>query len=186
MPASNYEIKSRIKSIDTIRKITRAMKLVATAKLQRTKKALLRKEEYFQTNREIILEVLKDGKNNIFNKEFEKHLKNNKKLYILINSQIGFCAGFNSNINKMFIKDFKPDIDHVVLYGKKGLSFLKTKNIKPVYFSALISDYFLIEDIQVSISEIFRLFQDNQYSEIIIYYNHFVNSVKIEPRKISV
>ncbi len=186
MPASNYELKSRIKSIDTIRKITRAMKLVATAKLQRTKKALVRKEEYFQTNREIILEVLKDGKNNIFNKTFANHLQNDKKLFILINSQIGFCAGFNSNINKNFIKDFRIDKDDVVLYGKKGVSYLKRENIKPVYFSNLISDYFLIEEIQVSISEIYRLFQENKYSEIVVYYNHFINSVNVEPRKISV
>lgn len=179
---SNNELKTRIKSVKTIQKITKAMKLVATAKLQKNKKTLSLKNEYFEITREIVNLFLNNNKKNLFTKVFKNKIQSSKKLYILINSDLGFCGVFNNNITKLFLSKFNHGKDSVFVFGKKGKHFLQSKKIPFIKSYDSLNDDMSLDSIIIPSAEIYREFNINDYCEIGIFYNHFINSVTIEPR----
>ena len=99
--AGLIDIKKRIKSVESTRKITKAMGLVATSKLRRIKNELIDNEQYNNLCREVINEVISsmpEEFDSIFYKSFD-----GDKLYIVLTSDTGLCAGYNSNIASYII-----------------------------------------------------------------------------------
>lgn len=186
MASSNYKFKKRIASVKTIEKITRAMKLVAIAKLQRSKKELMKKNEYFEVTREVVNKVLSIKDNIILNRAFKNKLSSKKKLLVLINSDLGFCGSLNNNLNKKFIEIFNKEHDVVIAFGKKAGKFLAKNKIPPKKQYDLISDSLFISDISIPSAEIHIEFKNTDYAEIILCYNHFINSITVEPITLSI
>ena len=181
-----YELKNRIKAINKIVKITNAMKLVSTAKLQRSKKNLIIRQPYFEIMQQIINEVFARKEENIFNKIFKKNLKNKNKIHIIITSDMGFCGSYNNLIIKKIMKNYNSKIDSIIVFGKKGKNALLKKGIKNFLFCKNISESLLLDDLRVTSSEIYNLFKKNECSMILIYYMHFVNGLKFIPTKLQV
>lgn len=94
--AGLIEIKRRIKSVESTRKITKAMGLVATSKLRKARKELVANEQYNNLCTEVINEVaasMPEDFDSIYYKSFE-----GDKLYIVLTSDTGLCSGYNNNI----------------------------------------------------------------------------------------
>ena len=181
-----YELKNRIKAINKIVKITNAMKLVSTAKLQRSKKNLIIRQPYFEIMQQIINEVFERKEENIFNKIFKKNLKNKNKIHIIITSDMGFCGSYNNLVLKKMMKNYNLKTDSIVVFGKKGKNFLIKKGINNFLFCKNISESLLLDDLRVTSSEIYNLFKKNECAMILIYYMHFVNGLKFIPTKLQV
>ena len=185
MANSFFKIKSKIASIKKIRKVTRAMKLVATAKLQKTKKSMQKKQDYFEITLHVIQNIF-NKKNNIFKHAFKNYLNSKKKLYILITSDIGFCGNFNSSICKLLLKDFNPKYDDIITFGNKGFNFLNSREIKVLKKYDLISDDLNFNNLLIPSLSINTIFNKNQYSRIEICFNNFVNSLKFTSTKLTI
>ena len=94
--AGLIEIKRRIKSVESTRKITKAMGLVATSKLRKARKELVANEQYNNLCKEVINEVVSsmpEDFDSIYYNSFE-----GDKLYIVLTSDTGLCAGYNNNV----------------------------------------------------------------------------------------
>ncbi len=114
--ASLQELKGRISSVSTTKKITKAMQLVATAKLQKARKNLNSIQEYYSS----VYDMFQDLLANV--KDISKLVPENTDdsiIYIVITSDIGLCGGYNSNIFKM-VKSEMRSIDKIVAIGNKG------------------------------------------------------------------
>ncbi len=126
--ASLQEIKSRVTSISTTKKITKAMQLVATAKLQKAKSNLESIQEYYTS----VYNMFQDLLSNV--KDVEKLFPKNSKestLYILVSSDIGLCGGYNSNILKLLKSEIRKN-DKVIGIGNKGIGSLKSRGYELV------------------------------------------------------
>ena len=100
--AGLIEIKRRIKSVESTRKITKAMGLVATSKLRKARKELVANEQYNNLCKEVINEVVSsmpEDFDSIYYNSFE-----GDKLYIVLTSDTGLCAGYNNNLNNLVKK----------------------------------------------------------------------------------
>lgn len=120
--ASLQEIKSRLGSISTTKKITKAMQLVATAKLQRAKGNLESIQEYYTS----VYNMFQDLMGNV--KDVSKLMPENAKdatLHIIITSDIGLAGGYNSNIIKQVKANLKSG-DKVMVVGNKGIASAKS------------------------------------------------------------
>ena len=120
MPGGMQEIKRRIKSVESTKKITKAMELVATSKLRKTRNQL---EPYYTNVAQTVAEILANCKGNndsiylVENKDIEK------EVFIVIASSLGLCGGYNANIFKEIKGAIKPG-DYVYSIGSKATSYL--------------------------------------------------------------
>ena len=117
------EVKNRIGSVKSTQQLTKAMKMVAAAKLKKAQDKVLQLRPYSKKLNEI-LSNLSDSINN----ELFKERNVNKVLVVIVSSDKGLCGGFNSSLIKEF-KSFSNDIISIILLsfqsGRKHMTFLK-------------------------------------------------------------
>lgn len=88
MPGSMQEIKRRIKSVESTKKITKAMELVATSKLRKTRNQLDELKPYYQGVRQTCAEILASNKG-LKDSAYLAENKVDKDVYIVISSSLG-------------------------------------------------------------------------------------------------
>ena len=178
------DIKRRITSVKNTRKITRAMKLVATSKLRKATEAALAAKPYQETLSELLQQVMGSGA--LGDGDMSHPLLNvpknqNDVLLIVFSSDRGLCGGFNAQLLKFVNKTIK-DLQsagksvELMLYGKKGIqAFGDGKKVKssvvksiqgldPKIFDGSAKE--LAEDLVVRLS-------NNQFSKALLCYNKF-------------
>ena len=117
MPGSMQEIKRRIKSVESTKKITKAMELVATSKLRKTRNQLDELKPYYQGVRQTCAEILASNKG-LKDSAYLAENKVDKDVYIVISSSLGLCGGYNANVFKEISQQIK-DEDYVYSIGIK-------------------------------------------------------------------
>ncbi|NQZ65665.1 MAG: F0F1 ATP synthase subunit gamma [Mycoplasmatales bacterium] len=174
--ASLQEIKNRVGSISTTKKITKAMQLVATAKLQKAKGNLEAIQEYYTSVYDMFQDLLSNVKD--LDKLFPKNGKNST-LYILISSDIGLCGGYNSNVLKLLKSEVKEN-DKVIGIGNKGINSLKSRGYNLLDTFPNVGD----EINYLTASEIGKLalahFQKGESNKVKLIHTKFINSVTFE------
>lgn len=184
--ASLKQLRNRVKSIKSTQKITKAMQLVAAAKLKKVK------EQAEQLN--LYSDILAQIMNNIAtsdhllnlshedSKFFSKELEELPYLFIVMTSERGLCGSFNSSI----IKAVKADINKLwqqnkqvklLIIGKKGKEALKN-----LYSDQIIGTYQVVSGNYESIARevktrIIELIETRQTGSCYMYYNSFKNAM---------
>ena len=175
--AGLIQIKRRIKSINNTRKITKAMGLVATSKLRKTRKQLSFNDKYFNA-----LKDLTESLTSAIEDDNSIYFKANNKgpaLYILMASDTGLCGGFNGNIVNYFISNASnAENSEIMIIGQKGLSYLKRHNYKTLAEYVDIPDIPTIKEAKIIYEHGIRLYREGSISEINIIYSEFVSPVK--------
>ena len=125
------EIKNRRNSIQSTSQITKAMKLVSTVKLQRTKEAAQNALPYFDTMYKTVTQILSKSMN-LNHKYITPNNKDGKVALVVISSNRGLAGGYNSNIIRKIIgndKVFDFDKNTTLIYsiGSKARDQLKMK-----------------------------------------------------------
>lgn len=183
------DIKRQIKSIGNTKKITKAMEMVAAAKMRKAIEAVLRTRTYANLSWETVLHLAHaNGKNGNGEKSLHpllaKRTEIKKVLIILIASNRGLCGGFNTAlINKAVtsIKKHDSPTDFMVM-GKKAKAVYK-------YFGYDIMAEFEKEDISTGVSEAIPLakmaitdFLAGKYDKVLVAYTDFISATKQLPR----
>lgn len=177
-------IKRKITSIQTTEKITNAMKLVASAKLQKKKRQYQKSKEYYDNYYEVIGKLLSIvNVDEVLN--IEKQI--DSTLWITINSNMGMCGGYNNNINKLAKKWIQPN-DKIVNLGRKSIVFFKKTYSKEQFIEELdIASKFIdvdnLSEVQVDniIKIIYDLYLKGNFNKIKIIYTKFINAISFEP-----
>ncbi len=127
--ASMRDIKRRKTSIQSTQQITKAMKLVATVKLQKAKLNAEKSKSYFNYMYSTINSILEKTKN--VNHPFLKQNDSTRKLIVLITSNRGLAGGYDGNIVKMITNSDLPlDQLDIVAMGKKGKDAMRRNKCK--------------------------------------------------------
>ncbi|WP_031542514.1 ATP synthase F1 subunit gamma [Mesoplasma photuris] len=171
-------LKAEIESVENIGKITNAMQLVASAKLRRVGKKIVETQEYVSEVYEVFNNIINQTENSIFLKESDKELK--KTLWVVINSNLGLCGGYNSNINKLVMKEIKSS-DEVYAIGTKAVSFFKTRKIKIKQENTSVDVDFSNQEAREIGNDIMSYYTSGEFDEIKLVYTKFVNNVTFEP-----
>ncbi|MBO5426659.1 MAG: ATP synthase F1 subunit gamma [Lachnospiraceae bacterium] len=178
--ASMRDIKRRKESVQSTQQITKAMKLVATVKLQKARGKAESNKPYFNMLYDTISSILAMTKN--VNHTYLQENDNSKKAVIVITSNRGLAGGYNSNIVKLITGgDFTKE-DYVYAVGKKGIEGLARKgyNIYKDYSEVINSPLF--SDATEMTKELLTQFSKGEIGEIYIAYTNFKNTVTQEPK----
>ena len=182
------ELKNRISSVKSTRKITSAMKMVAASKLRRAQELAESSSVYADSLSFILSSLAGNTKNSSDLPEILTGRENSKISLLIINSSDrGLCGGFNSNLfrnAKKWISDQQGlgKSVKIMTVGKKASSFYKKTDLDIVAsFEDLNSN-----DRQLQVSEeiknkIMELFENNEIDEVSILFNKFVSAISQEP-----
>lgn len=123
--ASMRDIKRRKGSIQSTQQITKAMKLVSTVKLQRSKQRALNSKAYFDYMYRTIQSIL--GKAGTINHPFVSGNSSDKKAVIVVTGNRGLAGGYNSNMIKSITRSDILKKEELTMYtiGKKGREAFK-------------------------------------------------------------
>lgn len=182
MPGGMQEIKRRIRSVESTKKITKAMELVATSKLRKTRNQLEQSKPYYTNVAQTVAEILANCKGNndsiylVENKDIEK------EVFIVIASSLGLCGGYNANIFKEIKGAIKPG-DYVYSIGSKATSYL-LKNHQGVTDHKFddLNTTFDFKDVTKLVAELTKMYREKEISKIKIVYTEFVNNLTFRPR----
>lgn len=178
--ASLQDIKGRIKSIDSTKKITSAMNLVATSKLNKSKEAALKTRPFFNKMLSVMQSIAANA--NGQGSPFLKANGSDVKAYITLSGDKGLCGGYNSNICKLTMNAATDkDKTHMIVVGRKGIDQFKSRGFTvakgvtdiseaPTYASAKeIADY------------VTNLFLKGEIGEVYLSYTSFKSTIQQEP-----
>ena len=181
MPGSMQEIKRRIKSVESTKKITKAMELVATSKLRKTRNQLDELKPYYQGVRETCAEILASNKG-LKDSAYLAENKVDKDVYIVISSSLGLCGGYNANIFKA-VKDVIKDNDYIYTIGNKGTHYFQRNHKGEIdnKFSSLNSTL-SFNDVVKLVGEVTTMYKNKEIGSIKIVYTEFVNNLTFTPR----
>jgi F-type H+-transporting ATPase subunit gamma len=175
------DIKRRRASVQSTGQITKAMKLVATVKLQKAKNRALQSKEYFNCMYKTVISLLAKSANtnNIYTKESESK----RKAIVVITSNRGLAGGYNSNVVKLITQNeelIKEDLD-IYAIGKKGQEFLARRGYNIVEDRSELMEEFTYADAIKLCNKLLASYEKGEVGEIYIAYTNFKNTVSHIP-----
>jgi F-type H+-transporting ATPase subunit gamma len=184
------DLKKRIKSVKSTQKITKAMKMVAAAKLRKAQESAEKGRPYSQKMQNIILNLtnsINDPQN--APKLLVGNGKDKTYLCLVLTADRGLCGGFNSNICKLAKINFKKILDEgkelkIITVGSKGLDQIKREYGKHVIkkFSFKEKKQITFTEAEIIGNEIINLFNNNEFDKCILFYNNFKNVITQIPQ----
>ena len=171
------EIRSRISSVDSTKKITRAMKMVASAKLKKAQNQIIAVRPYAEKLNELVREFGSNLDTDI-KSPYTQRRNEERVLLIPITSNRGLCGAFNTNVAKRVRKLIKEEYPNsqtqVLIIGKKGQELL-SKEFKVLGFHAEIFDELSYSNSVKIIQPVLDDFKDEKFDKVVLLYNRFKN-----------
>jgi F-type H+-transporting ATPase subunit gamma len=184
--ASLKDIKRHIKAVKQTQKLTRAMNMVAAAKLRSTQNRAERFRNYADEHARLVNEISR--RSEVEACDLLKTVEGTKKTLILaFTSDRGLCGSFNSNVfsalDKVIIRHMDEGLDpELFIVGRKGRDYYARRKV--AIHSALVDllsniDYKLAQNIAKSLSD---EYSSGNYKEICLVYTSFksITRLKVE------
>ena len=176
---STKEIKTRIRSMESTKQITKAMEMVAASKLRHAQARVINSRPYFETLYNTITDIV--NSNSEFSSPYLTQRTGSRKLFVVIAGDRGLAGGYNSNILKLVYAQMEG-IDATVLpIGRKAVDFFRSKGIP-----ALTESYSDAADVSIgdcfSIAKLIsKAYLKEEFDEIHIGYTNFVSVLSQTP-----
>jgi len=180
--ATLKQIRQRIKTAKNIQQITRAMKLVAAARLTRAKNRVEEARPYSQKMREFIGRLGPAGElvtNPLLNsREIKKYC------LLLITAERGLCGSFNTALLRKaseFLKE-TPGESSLVCVGKKGATFFAKRGYNVVKQVTVPTAGAKLEDAVVITNLLRKMFESGEVDAVYLCYSRFYSPIRQEPQ----
>ncbi|BBO00176.1 ATP synthase F1 subunit gamma [Sporolactobacillus terrae] len=180
---SMRDIKEKIASTKQMRKITKAMQMVAAAKLNRAQSAAEDYAAYADKLHEVVASIASTMSKGASSKHPMLAARPVKKTaYLVITESRGLAGAYDSTVlkyvqNLIREKHQSKDEYTIIVTGKVGLNFF-TKRGYPVAFSkADVPDDLTFDNILAFAKQAVSLFNKKEIDELHLVYNHFVNAI---------
>ncbi|CAK6509213.1 ATP synthase F1 subunit gamma [Rickettsia helvetica] len=178
------QLRTRIKSVESTQKITRAMQLVSASKMAKIKSQIANSNFYIKAISKMMSAILSIDmcELSIEEQKFFNTMPNKANLLIVMTSQRGLCGTFNYSIIKQVKNDIKElenkgEQIKLIIIGKKGYEALKRQYVN------YIDSYFELpkiydENLMLQVKQkIMSLVANLEVSNCVIYFNKFKNAM---------
>jgi len=178
------QVRSRVKSVENIKKITRAMEMVSAARLKPLEKDLFSSREYSLRIEGILNDALgsfRSAKNSLLQEKPDK----DKKLLCLVTSDTGLCGSYNNNIIRLaedFIYKNSSSSVSLVIVGKKGLSFFKKRDLTIVDSYTEIYGHYSKAIADKIARNLIEMFLSGKADEVYVAYTSFISASRYKLR----
>ncbi|MDW8249606.1 MAG: ATP synthase F1 subunit gamma [Myxococcales bacterium] len=185
-------IRKRIISVKSTQKITRAMKMVAGARLNRAQQRILALRPYATKTQEVLSSIV-----SITTRESEENtsislhpllLRRPEKrvAYLLITSDRGLCGAFNTNLNKTAERAWRNDVEsgkEVSFYivGRKGRDYLRRRNAPITEVFSGVWEKLDLEQARAIANTLLKPFRAGETDAIYLIFSQFKSAISQEP-----
>ena len=182
--AGAKEIRTQIGSIKNTQKITRAMEMVAAAKMRKAQDRMLASRPYAEKMRQVI------GHLALAHPEQKHPFMERREVksvgYIIVSSDRGLCGGLNNNLFRSLVKEVKVLQEQgrgvkYCLVGNKAVAFFSRVGGKVLAQATHLGDAPHIEDLVGTVKVMLDAYTDGEVDEVRIAYNRFVNTMTQDP-----
>jgi F-type H+-transporting ATPase subunit gamma len=183
--AGSKEIRTKIKSVQSTRKITKAMEMVAASKMRKAQERMRHARPYGDKIRNIAAHLA--NANPEYRHEFlVKHEERRDVGVILVTSDKGLCGGLNTNALRLLtmkVKEWQEEGRKVrfTAFGNKGLSFLQRFGAKIVSQLTHYGDTPHLEKLVGPGRVMIQDFMKGEIGAVYVVYTRFINTMKQEP-----
>ncbi len=182
--ASGKEIRTKIASIKSTQKITRAMEMVAASKMRRAQDRMHRSRPYADKIRQVINHLAHAHPEYKHPYMVAREVK--RTGIIIVSSDRGLCGGLNSNLFKTTVssmktwRDDKIEIDMCTI-GNKATGFFKRFGAHIVAQPSHLGDTPSLENLIGSVKVMLDAYDEGKIDQLFVVYNHFVNTMTQNP-----
>ena len=186
MSQSLRQIKNRIRSVENTEKVTSAMQMVSSSKLNRMDGILLNVKPYFRKLEEILNNMLTGIEG--FKSPYiqEPQTKTGKICLCVIASDGGLCGVYNNNIlheAEDFIKEHGEENVKLVIVGKKGFNYFKKHPKLEIVNSYIgLTGRYSETAAKEILGLLTKIYLSGEADEVYIAYSHFVNALTHKPK----
>ncbi len=177
--ANLRDIRDRIASVKSTQQITRAMKMVAAARLRKAQERMTDARPYTYRLRDIVGRLVE--KSETVNPLFQKtdHPKN--ILLLVMGSDRGLCGGFNNNLfrsveNRLqddFSSQIKEHTLSMICFGKKAYDYFRVRKYPVIDHKTGFFEHLEYEHVTHLMNEIVDEFKNGTYDEVYLAFNEF-------------
>lgn len=178
------EIKRQIKSIQNTKQITKAMEMIAAARLRRAQQAAQSARPYAEKLREVIASIASSSGSATHPMLQKRPIQ--RTGYVVITSDRGLAGGYNSNLLRkvmMTLREKHKSSDEYMIFviGRKGRDFLRRRNIVLSTETTALPDFPKFSDIKdVAISAV-KAYEEGAIDELVLVYNEFISAIAQRP-----
>ena len=184
--AGAKEIRTKIKSVQSTRKITKAMQMVSAAKMKKAQDRMRASRPYVERALQIALHIAKA--NTEYKHPFLARRENVKRVgAIVVTTDKGLCGGLNTNVLRLVLAAHKEwrgkglEVDYVAL-GSKGVGFLSRLGANIVAQAVQLGDRPRVDRVVGPVKVLLDKYIDGDIDEVDIFFTTFINTMKQEAR----
>lgn len=187
--AGGREIKTKIKSVQNTRKVTRALEMVSASKIRKAQDRMKASRPYARLMRQVIGHIAKA--NSEYQHPFLVQRKDVKRVgYIIISTDRGLCGGLNSTLFRKLLGEFRAwqeqgvEID-LVCIGQKATAFFRRLKINMLASVTHLGEQPQLEKLIGVVKVMLDSYTEGRVDRVQLCYNDFVNTmtqrVTVEP-----
>jgi F-type H+-transporting ATPase subunit gamma len=176
------EVRSRIASVNSTQQITKAMKMVAAAKLRRAQDGILQMRPYAQKLSQM-LSTVSAGADTAQDSVYKQVRPVGRALVIVVTSDRGLCGAFNTNVAKAalaliqerYAEQSRKGNVEIMSIGKKGMEFFMRRGytVNTKYTDTFTQLSFA--KVRTAAEDAMLAFAEGQYDEVFVVFNEFKN-----------
>ena len=184
--ASDKEIRGKIKSVESTKKITKAMEMVAASKMRKAQERMRMGRPYTDKLRNITAHLSRANPEYKHPFMITPETPTKKVGVILVSTDKGLCGGLNTNVfrvitNKLIEWEAQGVEAQTVAIGSKGFGFLNRTGINVVAQVSQLGDIPQIEKLVGPVSVIIKEFVAGHLDAVYLCYTKFINTMQQEP-----
>jgi F-type H+-transporting ATPase subunit gamma len=184
--AGSKEIRNKIKSVQSTRKITKAMEMVAASKMKKAQDRMRASRPNVDRALQIAMHVAKA--NTEYKHPFLARREPVKRVgAIVVTTDKGLCGGLNTNILRLVLGAHKEwrakgiEVDYCVI-GNKGLGFLHRLGANVVSHAVQLGDRPRLDKLVGPVKVLLDKYIDGELDEVRVFFTTFINTMRQEAR----
>lgn len=182
--AGAKEVKTKIASVQSTRKITSAMEMVAASKMRKAQERMAASKPYATRMRQVVAHLA--NANPEYRHVFMREREVKKVGYIVVSSDRGLCGGLNINLFKQVVRENRQwkeqgaDVEFCLI-GSKAVTFFRNVGGKVDATTTGLGDAPHLSDLVGSIKVMLDKFESGEIDRLNLVYNEFVNTMTQKP-----
>lgn len=184
MPSSK-EIRTKIKSVQNTRKITKAMEMVAASKMRKAQERMRMGRPYADKIRNVAAHI--SHANPEYRHPFLVARDTVKRVgMIVVTTDKGLCGGLNTNVLRLVLNQYKEwesqgEQMDVCCIGNKGMGFMQRLGANIVSHVTGLGDRPQLEKLIGAVKVMLDGYISDRFDRVMIFYTRFINTMKQEP-----
>jgi F-type H+-transporting ATPase subunit gamma len=186
--ANAKEIRTQIKSIRNTAKITKAMEMVAAAKMRKAQDRMAASRPYAEKIRTVIGHLMQARPD--YRHPFMQEREAKRVGFIIVSTDRGLCGGLNANLFRRTLRELREWQDkgvevEVCLIGRKAAQFFRRLNVNVVASLQDLGDIPRVQDLVGAIQVMLNGYSDGTLDRLFLVHNVFVNTMSQKPEVVT-